>query len=256
MPITFANDNKSEFSLEYPEKVRANTLVNVRSGPATTFAKVGTLEGNQVADCYGKINNWFLVHLDDNTIGMVSGDFITPYYTADKPKQEGEVKSETATRAATPTPSPSPASITMATPIPTPTKTPDPIIKLTEQEQEMVNLINKDRLANGLQPLMVDAALTNTARIKSRDMVNNSYFSHESKTYGSPFDMLAKFNIDYRYAGENIAANKDVQSAYDALYASEGHRENMLSPKYQKVGVGIVESPLYGIMITQLFTGN
>ncbi len=45
---------------------------------------------------------------------------------------------------------------------------------------------------------------------KSQDMIDNNYFSHNSPTYGSPFDMLKKFGISYKTAGENIAMGQKL----------------------------------------------
>lgn len=71
---------------------------------------------------------------------------------------------------------------------------------LTQNEQEVFNLINQQRANNGLNPLRVDPEVQNVARIKAQDMVDNSYFSHTSPTYGSPFQMLDRFGVSYRTA--------------------------------------------------------
>ena len=72
-------------------------------------------------------------------------------------------------------------------------------------ESEVVRLVNIERSKNGLSPLTHDWELSRVARYKSQDMKNKNYFSHESPTYGSPFDMMRSFGISYRSAGENIA---------------------------------------------------
>src|SRR5699024_10438360 len=77
--------------------------------------------------------------------------------------------------------------------------------KLSEYEQEIVNLTNEEREKNGLEPLEIDKELNSVARKKSSDMQENNYFDHNSPTYGSPFDMMDQFQIDYTSAGENIA---------------------------------------------------
>lgn len=124
---------------------------------------------------------------------------------------------------------------------------------LTEEEQQMVNLINQERLKAGVQPLQVDLELTKVAREKSQDMINKNYFSHESPTYGSPFEMMKQFGISYSTAGENIACNQSVEKAHDALMNSSGHRANILSENYSYVGIGIVDGGVCGKMFTQMF---
>ena len=50
------------------------------------------------------------------------------------------------------------------------------------------------------------------ARIKAKDMIENNYFSHQSPTYGSPFDMMRQFDTVFKSAGENIAEIKRLKA--------------------------------------------
>ncbi|MEW6696651.1 MAG: CAP domain-containing protein [Bacillota bacterium] len=122
-------------------------------------------------------------------------------------------------------------------------------------EQAMLNMINKERAAKGLKPLAMDGKLTQIARTKAKDMVDNNYFSHNSPTHGSPFDMMKKNGITYRYAGENLAGAPDVNTAHQNLMKSPAHRANILSDKYTKVGIGVVSGGPYGKMYVQEFNG-
>ena len=101
-----------------------------------------------------------------------------------------------------------------------------------------------------------DAELQRVARIKAQDLVDNNYFSHNSPTYGSPFDMMKSFGISYKSAGENIAGNSTLSGAVTAWMNSEGHRANILSNAYNYTGVGVVESPRYGKVMVQMFMGK
>jgi uncharacterized YkwD family protein len=106
-----------------------------------------------------------------------------------------------------------------------------------------------------LKPLKLDQKLSSVARIKSQDMKDNGYFSHQSPTYGSPFDMLKQFGVSYRTAGENIAAGySTAQAVVDGWMNSQGHRENTLNKSFTKIGVGYVKGGSYGSYWTQLFT--
>lgn len=129
----------------------------------------------------------------------------------------------------------------------------DDIQRLTTEEQEMLNLINEARAQNNAPPLKVDIQVTTVARIKAQDMIDNNYFSHYSPKYGSPFDMLKSFGINYVQAGENIAGNSDVQSAHTSLMNSPGHRKNILNPNYTHIGLGIKNGGSYGNMFSQMF---
>jgi len=100
-------------------------------------------------------------------------------------------------------------------------------------------LVNIERKKAGVQPLKLDVALTKAARAKAQDMVDNRYFSHTSPTWGSFGAQLKYFGIRYRYAGENIAAGyKSPESVVGGWMKSSGHRANILSPKFNKMGVG------------------
>ncbi|MEH7304449.1 CAP domain-containing protein [Neobacillus drentensis] len=138
-----------------------------------------------------------------------------------------------------------------AAPQPTTTKT---TTALSAYEQKVVDLTNQERAKNGLPALKVDVTLSKMAHEKSRDMSANGYFSHTSPTYGSPFDMMKKYGITYRYAGENIAMGQQTpEEVVKAWMNSEGHRKNILSPNYNYIGVGYVSQGNYW---TQEFIGK
>ena len=83
-------------------------------------------------------------------------------------------------------------------------------LSVESEEKEVVRLVNKIRVENGLSELSQDWQLSRTARFKSQDMKDKNYFSHESPTYGSPFEMMKSFGITYRYAAENIAKENSI----------------------------------------------
>ena len=108
-------------------------------------------------------------------------------------------------------------------------------------EQAACDLVNQQRIANGLQPLTIDANLSAKARIKSQDMKTNRYFSHNSPTYGTPFQMMKTLGISYRSAGENIAMGyPTAEAVVNAWMASSGHRANILSENYTTMGIGYI----------------
>lgn len=149
-----------------------------------------------------------------------------------------------------PTPAPAPA------PTPSPDQTVNlipPVSALTADEQLMVDMINQERLAAGLNPVIADLRLTAVGRAKANDMKVNNYFSHTSPTYGSPWAMMQQAGITVRWAGENISGNKSVPSSMAALMQSPGHRANILDPRFTHVGVGIAYGSTYGNLYVQEF---
>lgn len=159
-----------------------------------------------------------------------------------------------------PVPPPTPQPVPTPPP-PTPSPVPEPNVKppgaeITAEEQEMIDLVNQARQAAGLKPLIADAELAKVARIKSQDMVDQQYFSHQSPTFGSPFEMMKQFGITFQSAGENIACNQTVVAAHQALMNSQGHRENILNESFTHIGIGIVDGGPCGKMFTQMFIGR
>ena len=127
----------------------------------------------------------------------------------------------------------------------------------SKEQVEVLNLVNKERKANGLKPLTLNKELSNVANIKSRDMIEKGYFDHTSPTYGSPFDMMKKFNISYNTAGENIAMGQKTPSeVMNSWMNSSGHRANILNSTYTELGVGIQKDSNGTIYWTQMFIGK
>lgn len=117
---------------------------------------------------------------------------------------------------------------------------------VSELERKVVELVNAERAAYGLPALELNVQLCDGARMKSQDMASNGYFSHESPTYGSPFDMMRSLGISYRTAGENIAMGySTAEAVVNGWMNSEGHRANILSTNYTQIGVGYVASGNY-----------
>ena len=122
-----------------------------------------------------------------------------------------------------------------------------------QYESEVIRLVNEIRVQNGLKALTTNWELSRVARYKSEDMVKNRYFSHNSPTYGTPFQMMRSFGLSYQTAGENIAYGQRTPAAVvDAWMNSSGHRANILNSSYTQIGVGYCASGNYW---TQMFIG-
>ena len=124
---------------------------------------------------------------------------------------------------------------------------------LSAQERSALNLLNSDRERYGLAPLTLDPALCRIARIKSEDMRDNQYFAHTSPTYGDAREMLRHFGYSFAAAGENIANHATVEKSQAALISSQGHRRNILSKTYTKVGIGVATDKNGFVYLTQIF---
>lgn len=120
-------------------------------------------------------------------------------------------------------------------------------------EQQMVDLVNRERTSNGLSALRVDTTLTEMARAHSLDMIQRRYFSHYTPEGGSVADRANAAGLAWNKVGENLALAPDLASAHDGLMQSPGHRENILSPGYTRIGIGIYREEGLGLVITQNF---
>lgn len=204
------------------------TTLNVRKGPGTNFGIITTVNKNQYIRIFAKIGDWYVVQTDNDYLGAVSSKYVKLIYPNSSNNQNTSGGSGS----------------TVIT------------SQLTADEQEVFDLINAKRVANGLPTLKIDDELQNVARIKAQDMVDNNYFSHTSPVYGSPFDMIKKFGISYKTAGENIAGNSSNSGAVNAWMNSSGHKANILNSSFNYTGIGVVKSPKYGKIFVQMFMGK
>lgn len=124
----------------------------------------------------------------------------------------------------------------------------------TTAENEMLKSINTERIKRNLPPIVKDIALQEAARSHAIDMARRGYFSHYTPEKKSPFDRLSARSIMYNTAGENLALAPDTKLAMQGLMESKGHRENILSPDFEKVGIGAVDLGRYGTMYVQEFS--
>jgi len=120
-------------------------------------------------------------------------------------------------------------------------------------EQRMLELVNQERVAAGLRPLAPDPELTEVARQHSTDMFARGYFAHDTPEGLSPFDRMRAANVRFLTAGENLALAPTLSLAHTGLMNSPGHRENILRPQFGRVGIGIMDGGLRGLMISQEF---
>lgn len=123
-----------------------------------------------------------------------------------------------------------------------------------EAEHEMLVLINKERKEQGVANVAFDERLAQVGRDHCEDMFKRGYFSHYNPEGLSPFDRMINAVITFNFAGENLALAPDVNLAMQGLMNSPGHRENILSSNFGKLGVGVIDGGIYGQMYCQEFT--
>jgi uncharacterized protein YkwD/uncharacterized membrane protein required for colicin V production len=120
-------------------------------------------------------------------------------------------------------------------------------------ESQMLELLNSERTNRGLAPLVLDSAIRDVAREKSRDMFVRRYFSHYDPEGKNASDRMDNANVPYTVVGENLAYAPDLASAHNGLMNSEGHRANILEERFRRIGIGVIDGGSYGKMFTQIF---
>src|SRR5690554_1088162 len=219
--------------VDYAHGVVTAYYLNMRQGPSADYYITRVLEKGQAVKVIGKMGTWYVaIDVNSGCVGCVHGNYIQISTTADLDGEE--VYSEEDKEA-------------VAT---------EPVVTLSEEEVQILELVNEVRKENDLPQLEIHSQLMQVARLKAQDMVDNGYFSHTSATYGSPWDMMRKNNISFKSAAENIAGNKTVEGAFQAWIADDNHKNNILNDKFGYTGIGITDSPTYGKIVVQQFIGQ
>ena len=120
-------------------------------------------------------------------------------------------------------------------------------------EQRMLDLVNQERAAAGLRPVVADPELTEVARRHSADMFARGYFAHDTPEGRTPFDRMRDANVTFLTAGENLALAPTLPVAHTGLMNSPGHRANILRPQFGRLGIGIMDGGMRGLMVSQEF---
>lgn len=177
------------YKLDFVTGLVTASKLNVRSGPSTRYGVVTTVNKNEYVRVFAGVGDWYIIQTDNDYVGAVSKQYIKPIYPNSN-NTGGNTNQGTSGGSNN--------------------------VSLNSDEQEVFNLINAQRTKQGLAALKIDDETQRVARIKAQDMVDNNYFSHDSPTYGSPFDMLKSFKVSYKTAGENIAGNSSNSGAVNA----------------------------------------
>ena len=134
----------------------------------------------------------------------------------------------------------------------TPSETPsdEPVVSdsnyIAEIEQAIFQRVNQERAAAGLPALSYNTTMEHYARIKSKDMGDNGYFSHEDLQGKLITEQMKADGVSYRAWGENIAYiqgmsdnNALATKFMDNWMNSSGHRANILSTNFSSIGIGV-----------------
>ena len=121
-------------------------------------------------------------------------------------------------------------------------------------EAEMFKLVNGERRKIGTAELIWSPEIVPIARMHAKDMWERKYFGHVSPEGKDVGNRLDEAKVSYDIAGENLALAPTVSTSHTGLMNSEGHRANILDPKFKKVGIGVIDNGYYGKLFVEVFT--
>jgi hypothetical protein len=102
-------------------------------------------------------------------------------------------------------------------------------------ESEFLTKLNQERVNRGLPALVSDTKLAPTSRSWSANMGSKNSLYHEPNLAA----VASTVEPNWRSVGENVGVGYGVQGLHDAFMGSTGHRNNILSSKYNRVGIGV-----------------
>ncbi|OGI17120.1 MAG: hypothetical protein A3J63_03095 [Candidatus Moranbacteria bacterium RIFCSPHIGHO2_02_FULL_40_12b] len=113
--------------------------------------------------------------------------------------------------------------------------------------KNIIELVNKSRIKEGLKALVENNKLSIAARDKADDMLKKDYFAHTSPSGVTPWYWLNKNEYNYKYAGENLAINfESAEKQHEAWMKSKSHRGNILNASYREIGVAVFKGKVNG----------
>lgn len=117
--------------------------------------------------------------------------------------------------------------------------------------QRIIALTNEIRAGAGIPQVREYDLLTKSADMKAKKMVQLGYFAHTSPRGESPWEEFRSVEYRYTYAGENLAMDfRDAEEVVQAWMDSPKHRENILNPKYEDIGIAVTTGRINGRTVT------
>ncbi len=122
---------------------------------------------------------------------------------------------------------------------------------------EVIALTNQKRAADGQPILKENKELDAAAAAKAADMIGRSYWAHNAPDGTEPWSFILNSGYGYLHAGENLARDfNNPKDVVEAWMNSSSHRANLLSSKYQDIGVAVIDGKINGVettLVVQMF---
>lgn len=123
--------------------------------------------------------------------------------------------------------------------------------------EQVIDQTNQVRRAQGFEPLVYNATLTDAAHRKGLDMLDEQYWAHVSPAGKQPWAFMTEAGYRYKVAGENLARDfSNTPDMIQAWFNSPTHKANLLNGRYREIGVAVVNGKLNGYettVVVQMF---
>ena len=123
--------------------------------------------------------------------------------------------------------------------------------------EQVIELTNQERQKSGFDSLIYNEQLSQAALAKAQDMFDDQYWAHTAPDGKEPWAFIKEANYTYTVAGENLARDfADSPTMVVAWMNSPTHRANIMNPKYQEIGIAVVDGKLEGFettLVVQMF---
>jgi hypothetical protein len=117
------------------------------------------------------------------------------------------------------------------------------VARLENIEKKMFTLVNQERAERGLPVLKWNDKIARAAEGHLAHMVERKNLSHRFPGEPELSDRLAQAGVRFNASAENVAYATDWEDLHTGLMNSAGHRANILSPKYDAVGIAVALGP-------------
>jgi uncharacterized protein YkwD len=131
-------------------------------------------------------------------------------------------------------------------------------LETSEIEQELYDLINRERTKRGILPLEPSQGLKILARKHSQYMAMQPALTHDSHDGKSFSQRLQEAGLYFKETGENVAFSESFlpEAIHHSFMRSNGHRENILGSRFDAIGIGVFFKEDKGYYITQDFIAS
>lgn len=107
-------------------------------------------------------------------------------------------------------------------------------------EQYLLNAANNARADRGLPPLRLDTTLSQAARYHALQMASHRDISHQFAGEPDLMQRGSQAGVRFSLITENVAESPDSSIVHDLWMRSAGHRENLLDPEVDAIGIAVV----------------